>query len=105
MCWYTVWCIKNKKEIFINDNQKEYKKYTKKIVVPTGEMPHSLLFSPMTLGKKVLGVITVQSFEKNAYTKYHADILRTLSSYTAIALENAVTFEKLGKKVKTASSN
>lgn len=97
---YTVWCIKNKKEIFINDNQKDYKKYTKRIVVPRGEMPHSLLFYPMMLGKRVLGVITVQSFEKNAYTKYHSDILVTLASYTAIALENAGMYERLEEKVK-----
>ncbi len=97
---YTVWCIKNKKEIFINDNQKEYKKYTKKIVVPRGEMPDSLLFHPMIFGKKVLGVITVQSFEKNAYTKYHADILKTLASYTAIALENAGIYEQLEEKIR-----
>ncbi|MBL4657004.1 MAG: GAF domain-containing protein [Flavobacteriales bacterium] len=100
---YTVWCIKNKKEIFINDNQKEYKKYTSKIVVPRGAMPDSLLFCPMILGEKVLGVITVQSFKKNAYTKYHSDMLMTLASYTAIALENARSFEKLGKKVQSAA--
>jgi len=102
---YTVWCIKNKKEIFINDNQKEYKKYTKKIIVPRGEMPHSLIFYPMVFGKKVLGVITVQSFKKNAYTKYHLDILKTLASYTAIALENAGIYESLEEKVKTIAAN
>jgi len=97
---YTVWCIKNKKEIFINDNQKEYKKYTKKIVVPMGDMTHSLIFYPMIFGKKILGAITVQSFEKNAYTKYHLNILKTLASYTAIALENAGIYESLEGKVK-----
>ncbi|MBL7884418.1 MAG: GAF domain-containing protein, partial [Bacteroidia bacterium] len=97
---YSVWCVKNKKEIFINDNLNEYHKYTKKIVVPSGEMPSSLLFCPMTIGERIVGVITVQSFQKNAYIPLHIDILKTLGTYTAIALENASLVENLEDKVK-----
>ncbi len=97
---YSVWCVTNKKEIFINDNEKEYKKYTNKIIVVTGDMPHSLIFSPILINDRVLGCITVQSFEKNAYTDYHLDILKTLATYTAIALENANLFELLEEKVQ-----
>ncbi|MBL4755388.1 MAG: tetratricopeptide repeat protein [Flavobacteriales bacterium] len=102
---YSVWCVVNKKEIFINDNLKEFREYTKKIVVPGGETPHSLLFSPMMKDGKVVGVITVQSFERNAYSKYHADILKTLASYTAIALENAGAFAKLERRMNTSTAN
>jgi len=97
---YSVWCVKNKKEIFINDNLNEYHKYTKKIVVPSGDMPDSLLFCPMTIGERIVGVITVQSFQKNAYIPLHIDILKTLGTYTAIALENASLVENLEEKVK-----
>jgi serine phosphatase RsbU (regulator of sigma subunit)/tetratricopeptide (TPR) repeat protein len=97
---YSVWCVRNKKEIFINDNLNEYHKYTKKIVVPTGDMPDSLLFCPMTIGERIVGVITVQSFQKNAYIPLHIDILKTLGTYTAIALENANLVENLEEKVK-----
>ncbi|MBN8697291.1 MAG: GAF domain-containing protein [Bacteroidetes bacterium] len=96
---YSVWCVKNKKEIFINDNLTEYHKYTKKIVVPSGDMPDSLLFCPMTIGERIIGVITVQSFKKNAYVPLHIDILKTLGTYTAIALENANLVENLEVKV------
>jgi serine phosphatase RsbU (regulator of sigma subunit) len=97
---YSVWCVKNKKEIFINDNLNEYHKYTKKIVVPSGDMPSSLLFCPMMIGERVVGVITVQSFKKNAYLPVHIDILKTLGTYTAIALENANLVENLEVKVE-----
>jgi transcriptional regulator with GAF, ATPase, and Fis domain len=96
---YSVWCVKNKQVIFINDNLNEYHQYTKKIVVPSGEMPHSLIFFPMMMGERILGVITVQSFKKFAYTPYHVDILKTLGAYTAIALENANLVENLEEKV------
>ncbi|MES2133196.1 MAG: GAF domain-containing protein [Bacteroidota bacterium] len=101
---YSVWCVSNNKEIFINDNLNEYQKFTKKIVVPSGEMPNSLLFCPLTIGDRVTGVITVQSFEKNAYTPFHIDVLKTLGTYTAIALENANLVETLEEKVEERTS-
>lgn len=97
---YSVWCIKNKKEIFINDNKKEYKKYVKEIKVPMGQMPNSLLFYPMIVKDKVIGVITVQCMEKNAYNDYHLDVLKTLASYAGSALHNAALYETLEVKVK-----
>lgn len=97
---FSVWCVTNRKEIFINDNLNEYHKYTKKIVVPTGDMPNSLIFCPMMIGDRIMGVITVQSFEKFAYQPQHIDFLRTLGTYTAIAMENANLVENLEDKVK-----
>jgi signal transduction histidine kinase len=46
---------------------------------------------------KILGVITVQSFNNNAYQTYHLDILRTLASYTAIALDNSYAYIKVNE--------
>ncbi len=97
---YSVWAVKNKKEIFINDNLNEYKKYVNQIRVVAGDMPHSLIFYPLMVGNRVLGVISIQSFSKNAYKPVHLSILKTLASYTAIALENANLYETLEEKVK-----
>ncbi len=97
---YTVWCIKNKNDIFLNDNVNEYQKYVQQIRVVAGDMPNSLLFTPMMIGEKIIGVITVQSFKKFAYQPHHIDILRTLGTYTAIALENAYLYEHMEDKVK-----
>jgi serine phosphatase RsbU (regulator of sigma subunit)/tetratricopeptide (TPR) repeat protein len=97
---YSVWCIRNKTEIFLNDNLTEYSKYVNRIRVVSGDMPHSLIFYPMMIGDRILGVITIQSFQRNAYTKYHLDILKTLAAYTAIALENANLYENLEEKVR-----
>lgn len=97
---YSVWCIKNKKEIFLNDNLNEYQKYVKQIKVVSGDMPHSLIFYPIMIGERVLGVVTIQSFQKFAYKEHHIDILKTLASYIAIALENASLYENMEEKVK-----
>ncbi len=97
---YSVWCIKNKKEIFINDNLLEYTKYVRQIRVVSGDLPHSLIFYPIMIGERVLGVVTIQSFEKNAYKEHHLDILKSLASYIAIAMENASLYENMEEKVK-----
>ncbi len=91
----SVWTIRHKKEIFMNDIKKEYKKYVKEINILVGEAPQSLIYIPMILGDRVLGIVTVQSFEKNAYNNYHLEIIRTLASYTAIALDNTMAYTKL----------
>jgi serine phosphatase RsbU (regulator of sigma subunit) len=97
---FSVWCILNQKEIFINDIQADYIKYTKRIRIVSGQTPNSLIFYPLMIDDRVLGVITIQSLKKNAYLSYHLDIMKTLASYTAIALENANLYENLEEKVK-----
>jgi PAS domain S-box-containing protein len=101
---FSVWCIKNSKEIFINDNTNEHQKYVKKIIVIQGEMTQSLIFCPMIMNEKVIGVITVQSYKKNQYTTNHLNIIRTLASYAAIALENARLYEHMEAEVKMRTS-
>jgi GAF domain-containing protein len=97
---FSVWCIRNRKEIFINDNLAECTKYVKKVVVIRGDMTHSLIFCPMIFNEKVIGVITAQSYQKNQYTSHHLSIMKTLASYAAIALENARLYENMDSEVK-----
>jgi signal transduction histidine kinase len=59
------------------------------------ENPHSLIYIPLMVKEMVIGLISVQSYHKNAYTPYHLNILRTLASYTSAALYNAKSYESL----------
>ena len=95
---YTVWCVLNNKSIHINDNTIDYKKYVKEIKTPSGETPNSLLFIPIHHDNKVLGAITVQSFKKNAYSKRHLNVMKTLAFYSGIAISNAALYRSLEKK-------
>lgn len=91
-----VWCYKNQNEIFINDYETEYKKYIKELPqAAAGDNPESMLYLPLTYKDKKIGVITAQTFKKNAYTEYHLNILRNLATYTAIAIDNADTYRQV----------
>jgi signal transduction histidine kinase len=93
-------CFISGKEIVMGDLQTEYKNYLQDVLVPKqGQQPISLIYLPLRVKEKIQGVITVQSFQKNAYTDYQVYMLRNIAIYAAIALENADSFEKLNQTV------
>jgi len=99
-----VWSFKNQKEAFVNDYLKEYNNYIANAEPPkpiAGDMPESSIWFPLiSKEKNTLGILTIQSFEKNAYTDYHLNIVRNLAVFTSIALENALMYEQVEQKVK-----
>ncbi len=93
---FSVWAIKNRKEVLINDYSKEYNKYVKEVKPPeAGEDPESIIYLPLISKDVVIGVITVQSFRKNAYDEYSLNILRSLAVFAANAIENAEAYRKI----------
>ncbi len=95
---FAVWCVDNAKPIFMNDVENEYMQYVPTRTKPkVGEPVASLIYLPMMIENKVMGVISAQSFSKNAYTQYHLDMLNNLANYVAIAFDNAFAYEKINK--------
>ncbi len=89
-------CFTTGKEICISNIQEEYKKYLQAIPKPhAGGQPVSVIYLPLTIKGKKLGVLTVQSFQSAAYSEYHLYMLRNIAIYTAIALDNASAYETL----------
>jgi signal transduction histidine kinase len=107
---FSVWCIENQKSVFINDVEAEYNHYIKKYIHLGGQLedgsiainPTSMIYLPLKAKDRILGVITVQSYNKNAYKEYHLQLLQNLANYTAIALENARLFEEV-EEARTAA--
>jgi signal transduction histidine kinase len=97
-----VWCIRHRLEVLINDIATESGRYTENheltaanLVLGTlqdGSSPNrpvAMIYAPLLVKDRVLGVISVQSFSAQAYQPMHLDMLRTLAAYTAIALDNS----------------
>ncbi|MBB3291988.1 DNA-binding winged helix-turn-helix (wHTH) protein [Mitsuaria sp. BK045] len=64
-------------------------------VVPGTQPTRSALFAPLSIGDRLLGVLTVQSPRADAYGEREHLILRTLSAYSAVALGNAAVYRQL----------
>ena len=105
----SVWCIRNKKEIFINNLEEEHQQYITNLELTSsrGDLgllsdgsepaaPHAMLYVPVMINDRVLGTICVHSFKTNAYQQVHLDMLRTLATYVAVAFDNAEAYKRLG---------
>ncbi len=100
-----VWCIEHREAVFINDLPAEYGRYIstyeeKSVPLEDGSMsqePQSIIYLPLLAKDQVLGILAIQSFEKHAYTEHHLNLMRSLASYTAIALDNANAYRQLNE--------
>lgn len=91
-----VWCATNKKAVFINNLDIDYKNYLDlKPEFETRNRPSSIIMLPLLYDNELIGVISIGSLEINAYTDIDLKIMQTLSSYLSIALSNSNSFELL----------
>lgn len=92
----SVVCLTRNEDIIINDFVKEHTNYISKVSLDrVGDVYQSIIYLPLLLEGKIVGVLTVQSHHTNAYSRNDLTILRTLASYISIALDNARTYTQL----------
>jgi signal transduction histidine kinase/CheY-like chemotaxis protein/ligand-binding sensor domain-containing protein len=100
-----VWCIEHREPVFINDIALDHRRYISSYHetsqrLEDGSMsqpPQSIIYLPLVSKDRVLGIITIQSLRKNAYTAHHLNVMQSLASYTAIALDNADAYRQLNE--------
>lgn len=94
-----VMSLLKQKEIVVNNINQEYTDFgLTEINAQVGEIPQSLIYVPLVMENKSIGVITVQSFTAGVYEENHLSILRSLASYTTIALDNTKAYELIEQK-------
>ncbi|WP_045114233.1 tetratricopeptide repeat protein [Microscilla marina] len=101
-----VWCVENSQPIKMGNVLQEYQKYIADIDTEKDrlqnylmvELPQSVMYIPLIIQQKTIGVIAVHSYNKNAYSDYHLDLLKNLSLYVAIAVDNAQVYQQLDRK-------
>ena len=57
-----------------------------------GDQTQSIVAVPMTLGSKVLGMLSVQSYQAHVYTEEDMQILGTLANQAIVAIQNGRLF-------------
>jgi signal transduction histidine kinase/DNA-binding response OmpR family regulator len=104
---FAVWCIDHRQPVLLNDVEKEFSRYipayqhTGSIALEDGsaaQPPASMIYLPLVAQERVLGVITIQSFKKNAYTEQDVSLLENLAAYTTIALDNANAYQVINEQ-------
>lgn len=88
-------CFTQQKELMIN-SQNEINEHKDQTII--GERPEAMLFCPLIIKEKSMGIVTVQSFNPGAYKNYHLNLIRNIAVYTSIALENAHSVLQIEKQ-------
>lgn len=102
---FAAYCLRNNETIVINDLERDAKKYIQGEVIPvsivnTAENVKSILYCPLVFNDMKIGVLTIQSYEKDFFTDYYIKVIKAISSYASIALINAMSLSELKKEIK-----
>jgi two-component system NtrC family sensor kinase len=90
--------IQTKKPLLICDAESEIQKLPIKIeTVGSEKISSSWMGVPMMSGDKVLGVLAVASYEKNAFSQEDMQFLINITNQAAIAIVNAQLFHQILK--------
>ncbi|MCV2357443.1 HD domain-containing protein [Paucibacter sp. TC2R-5] len=64
-------------------------------LIPGSQNQLTLLFGPLLMGERLLGVMSIQSLERHAYGERERSIFRTLCAYASIAIDNAQAYAEV----------
>lgn len=103
---FSVWSIENNQPIRMGDVANEYRQYIRDVDDESERLrnelninlPKSAMYIPMLIQNKAVGIIAIHSYQKHAYTDYHFNLLKSLSLYLAVAIDNAQVYQQLDKK-------
>jgi diguanylate cyclase (GGDEF)-like protein len=97
-------CLRDKRTIIINDMHNEYLNYLDNVDYikdnKASEGLNSAIFCPLIIDNSLIGVLTIQASNKNFFTMLSIEIIKALTSYLAIAINNAIKSQKLHDEVK-----
>ena len=91
---FAVWAIDNSKEVVVQNFADEYSQYVETLR-PEETKAASQMYFPLVAKNEPIGLITVQSFQPNAYQDIHVGVLRTIASYAAVAIDNLNSYSRL----------
>ncbi|MFT4928847.1 MAG: signal transduction histidine kinase/ligand-binding sensor domain-containing protein [Phenylobacterium sp.] len=96
-----VWCVEHKKPLVTNDFSEDFSIWFGDMPLPkptVGKWVNSVMYWPLLVGERIIGVLTVQSYQRNAYNEHQQKTIQTLASTTAIALDNANAYRQIEQK-------
>jgi diguanylate cyclase (GGDEF)-like protein len=86
------WVMMHREPLLLGDVRRQYKLYSKTEAFNDPRF-QSWLGVPLVTYDEVVGVMSVQSEQRDAYTRDHLRVLTTIADQAAVALENARLYE------------
>lgn len=82
----SVQCYLERREILDND---------RKTTAVTGFIPHSVMFVPLIVEDRCIGILSAQAIQVDAYKPHHLMLLSSIASIAATALDNAAAYKTI----------
>jgi len=93
-------CYIDSEKFYFNKRSDIEQYLNSNINVRVGQLMESIMFVPLTIEDKCIGIITVQNREQDIYSSQSLETLETLSAYLAIAIRNAQKSEALKNEIQ-----
>ncbi len=95
--------LRSGKSLFINHYDPDNDIY-QSIHYGDPDSVRSVLAAPMHLGNRIIGMLSAQSYQTDAYEAEDLQLLELMSNYAAIALENARLYEQTSQSLHRLSA-
>ncbi|OHX65364.1 SpoIIE family protein phosphatase [Flammeovirga pacifica] len=95
------WCFNNEVELIINNFDTETNLYIPQSKESLSSRNKSVIYMPLIIDSKAIGVITIQAVNENQYEELNVSTLKSLASYASIAVSNNIAFKELKEKNKS----
>jgi len=89
------WVIKHNQPLIIEDINREFRFDLEQISSLKNRVINSLLISPISLGKRVLGTIRIESKEKLSFSFEDLRVLSVIADIAGISIDRAEVFQKV----------
>jgi signal transduction histidine kinase/ligand-binding sensor domain-containing protein len=94
-----VWCVRERREL-VTGQRSDLTLFVGTVLPPRqGAAMETVVYLPLLVGERVIGCISAQSPQAQAYSHEQLEFLRVLASYTAIALSNGIAHGDLAKSL------
>jgi diguanylate cyclase (GGDEF)-like protein len=92
---YASACLRRKSAVFVPDTARRPEGLIEGEPLHYGPPAGSLVFLPLVIDDRAIGVLTVQSAARKAITARHLALVEALAPYVAISVENSLIHDRL----------
>lgn len=95
------WVFDQHNEVVLNEVSADYGQYFfDPVITAKGNKPESYFAYPLGSKEKQIGIMAVSVAQSNAFNTYELDILRSISAYIALAVDNASMYARIQENLQ-----
>ncbi|MCK5706202.1 MAG: sensor domain-containing diguanylate cyclase [Candidatus Aureabacteria bacterium] len=91
---FNIWVLQHRQPLIVNDIDEDYRFDLSKGSTKRPEWLKSLISAPLITGNKIIGIVRIDSTEKENFTIDDLRLLMILANMSALIIQNAILYKK-----------